>query len=186
MMNKFLLLCMAILFAGCSSDFEEANLRINHFQKVGIGLGPRLVLQVQEDEEIGTEQWYNFYNRIIGFEYELGFIYNLKVKKTDIDNPPEDASSIRYELIEVISKEKVADSTSFEIELTKQYDINYSDPEIYVNSSGDGGFKLLNSISIDCGNLCSEFSEFLKQEPPLAAVFTHAGSEEYKLKKLNR
>ena len=85
---------------------EEANFRINHYTEDCTGVGPQKCLLVQEDSLIGTDEWRFFYSGIEGFSYEPGYIYNLNVKKTDIANPPADASSIKYELIEILSKIK--------------------------------------------------------------------------------
>lgn len=41
---------------------------------------------------------------IIGFDYEKGYKYQLKVERTQLANPPMDGSNIQYRLIEVISK----------------------------------------------------------------------------------
>lgn len=41
------------------------------------------------------------------FNYERGYEYLLKVKKIWMQNPPMDASSIKYVLLELLSKEKV-------------------------------------------------------------------------------
>lgn len=38
------------------------------------------------------------------FEYKAGTEYTLKVNVTDIPNPPADASSVKYTLIEIIDK----------------------------------------------------------------------------------
>lgn len=53
------------------------------------------------------EDWEYFYNEIQGFEYEEGYFYTLKVKVERIDNPPADASSLRYHLIKELEKKKV-------------------------------------------------------------------------------
>ncbi len=49
-----------------------------------------------------------FYNTIEGFSYEEGFIYRLRVERTDLyhgeDNPPQDESRYRYRLLEQVSK----------------------------------------------------------------------------------
>lgn len=49
-------------------------------------------------------EWELFYDSIEGFEYEPGFEYQLLVDKYEVDNPPADASSIRYELKEIVHK----------------------------------------------------------------------------------
>ena len=48
--------------------------------------------------------WGAFYNSIEGFEYEEGYEYVLKVKRDTVPNPPQDASALRYSLVEVVSK----------------------------------------------------------------------------------
>ncbi len=60
---------------------------------------PTLKLLVQEENNIGTDIWTNFSTNIEGFIYEPGNIYNLLVKVRTIDNPPADASSLKYTLI---------------------------------------------------------------------------------------
>ncbi len=51
-----------------------------------------------------NENWLNFYDQIEGFTYEPGYDYELQVMTSNIPNPPMDASSIKYELVKVISK----------------------------------------------------------------------------------
>ena len=52
----------------------------------------------------------NFYDPIIGFDHEVGYIYSLKIARTlafgtdDPDQIPADAGLYKYELVEVISK----------------------------------------------------------------------------------
>jgi hypothetical protein len=61
--------------------------------------------------EEGKSEWNPAYFwEIEGFNYVKGFEYWLKVEKTHLANPPQDASSIRYKLLEVISEEnKIAE-----------------------------------------------------------------------------
>ncbi|ARV15882.1 DUF4377 domain-containing protein [Polaribacter sp. SA4-12] len=59
--------------------------------------------------EVDNENWEYFYDSIIGFNYEEGFEYEILISEKEIENPPQDASSIEYTLIEVISKtEKIS------------------------------------------------------------------------------
>lgn len=67
------------------------------------GAGRMKCLQVKEK---ASENWTNFYSNIEGFTYEPGYEYVLKVKTEKIENPAADASSIRYTLIEQVSKTK--------------------------------------------------------------------------------
>jgi len=59
------------------------------------------VCQIKEDP---NGEWQNFYDQIEGFEWEPGYTYELRVAVHQVENPPADASSLRYELIEVVDK----------------------------------------------------------------------------------
>jgi hypothetical protein len=68
------------------------------------GEGERKCLQVREVE---SGEWRNFYASIEGFDYEEGNAYEIRVEVTEVPRPPADASSLRYRLLEMISKRKV-------------------------------------------------------------------------------
>jgi heat shock protein HslJ len=68
------------------------------------GEGPMECYQVKETPD---GEWQLFYNEIEGFEWELGYIYELRVNVYQVENPPAGGSSLRYELIEVVSKTPV-------------------------------------------------------------------------------
>ncbi|GAA4276044.1 hypothetical protein GCM10022259_07680 [Aquimarina mytili] len=53
-----------------------------------------------------SNDWLYFYDTIEGFDYEEGHTYELEVMVSQIENPTEDGSSLKYSLIKVISKEK--------------------------------------------------------------------------------
>lgn len=60
-------------------------------------------MMVKED---GKKDWNPMYLwEIEGFEYVRGFEYHLKVEKTHLVDPPQDASSVKYKLIEILSEE---------------------------------------------------------------------------------
>lgn len=66
------------------------------------GVAPMECLQIREP---GEEEWRLFYDSIQGFIFEPGFRYVVAVDRTRVENPPADASSFRYRLVEVRSKE---------------------------------------------------------------------------------
>ncbi|MEM8847081.1 MAG: DUF4377 domain-containing protein [Bacteroidota bacterium] len=118
-MNKLILYPLSFLFTffvSCSSDDASEsgliNLRVNYFTMECEGLFPTQCLQVQEGNDIGTTTWYNFFDSIENFAYEPGFIYDLQVEKTEIENPPADASAFQYRLVRILSKTEV--TCSFE------------------------------------------------------------------------
>lgn len=114
----FILIALLIGLSSCSESDdsntrfteeipEGTNLRVNYFTSTCQGLITQECMLIQEGEILGTKDWNFFYSGIEGFEYEAGFVYNLEIIKTTIENPPADGSSIKYELIRIISKEVV-------------------------------------------------------------------------------
>lgn len=110
MKNLFLLFTLIIALVSCSEDekpsSKEANMRVNYYTEECTGEMTGQCLLVQEDEAIGGENWSYFYfaESIVGFHYEEGFIYDLIVEKNHISKPQQDASSIEYSLVEIVSK----------------------------------------------------------------------------------
>lgn len=155
------------------NDPEVVDLRINHFKQTAFGVAPKLVFLVQEEGEIGGEEWSNFYDGIEGFEYEIGYVYDISVKKERVENPPQDASSIRYILQNVISKEKVDLNENFEIRL-KWEETNF------VNER-DGAHFLLNQYKINCTEMCQDLAQGLENEEEVTGTFSHTPNNELKL-----
>ncbi|MGL4331512.1 MAG: DUF4377 domain-containing protein [Bacteroidales bacterium] len=74
-----------------------------------MGVAPMKCMQVKYLDRTGEdkENWNTMYGGIEGFEYEPGYVYVLEVEKEVLDpkTVPADASTIRYKLVKVISKE---------------------------------------------------------------------------------
>lgn len=51
-------------------------------------------------------EWENFYGAIAGFEPRPGWSYRIVVRRSVVDHPPADGSSLRYELVKVVSRRK--------------------------------------------------------------------------------
>ncbi len=86
---------------------DRVNMMVNSYTVDCIGEMEGTCLLVQEGNMIGTENWEYFYfvDSIEGFVYEPGYVYGLEVKKTEVSDPPADGSSVKYELVRIISKE---------------------------------------------------------------------------------
>lgn len=67
------------------------------------GVAPMKCMQYKEE---GSDEWLNMYGGIEGFNYEEGYEYVIEVKREKVENPPADASSIKYILVKEISKTK--------------------------------------------------------------------------------
>lgn len=67
-----------------------------------VGVGPQKCFLVKKNQK---EDWQFFYATISGFEYKL------LIAEKRIENPPQDSSSVEYELVKIISKiEKVSEN----------------------------------------------------------------------------
>ena len=71
-----------------------------------VGVGPMLCMQVRDSADAKSQ---HFYQSISGFTSESGFNVGLRVRKEKVENPPADASPIRYTLVEEISKSQIED-----------------------------------------------------------------------------
>lgn len=111
-MKPAIVLIFLVVLLSCNAsqtDAEEVHLRVNSYTVECYGEMEGNCLLVQEGDKIGTEDWEYFYyeDSIDGFDYEPGYIYDLMVRKIQVEDPPQDASSIKYELVRILSKEKV-------------------------------------------------------------------------------
>ena len=78
-----------------------------------VGVGPQKCMLVKTEPD---GEYQNFYARIEGFEFEEGYTYELLVQVDQVENPPADASSLAYTLLEVVDKQP-AQAESKEITL---------------------------------------------------------------------
>lgn len=158
---------------------ENTNLRVNHYRHPCTGVGNFLCLLIQEDDKIGTEDWNFHYGGVEGFEYQKGFIYNLKVRTENIDNPPADGSSTRVILEEILSKEAVPNDTTFKIRLSR----SYSDGgfESFVTGNDTDGFNILGNLQINCGDNCIKLAVKLGQKEDIIGIFKHLDEDTIEL-----
>lgn len=98
------------LLAGCSSDGDAASEASGDVVRMWVepdlvectGVGPMECLQVAYTEGGEPEL---FYEAIDGFTFTEGTRYVLDVEVTEVADPPADASSLAYRLVEVVSEE---------------------------------------------------------------------------------
>lgn len=148
-MQKVLgLVLFLFMVLACNNDEENmvrladgTNFRVNYFRLGCQGLVPQQCLLVQEGAALGTEDWNFFYSNIEGFDFEPGFVYNLDISKKKIPDPPQDASSIAYKLVRVISKTPVI--CDFE---DPTQDLEWLQLQIQVRSGVDDGSIPLDYI----------------------------------------
>lgn len=149
------LFALVATLISCEKKEQPLKIRVNQFKQTAVTVGPSLVLSVQQGNEIGGTNWKPMYSQIVGFNYEEGYIYDLLVVETEVKYPPSDGSSKAYQLKQVISKTKAKPDDPFALDLKL-------DVVKYVNGNANTGYNILNSVNIDCGNLCNEFEQALQ------------------------
>lgn len=81
----FVLAIVSVIIFSCKKDenVEIIKMRINHYQQPvnNQELFYGLSYIVQEGDKIGTDDWTRLSSAITGFEYELGYVYDLEIKK---------------------------------------------------------------------------------------------------------
>ena len=127
----------AFSLASCSSDDDDKDITkeiiMNVSAEPGImydlfdsmGEHPIECMQVMTEDEPG--QWQNLYfSEVKGFTYERGHEYVLRVKRTILANPPQDASNRTYELVRILADKKVEEvAEPVEKEVKSEADIEY-------------------------------------------------------------
>jgi Domain of unknown function (DUF4377) len=94
---------LTLLLSGCNAIFPEyKTFYIGNKLADCTGVGPQKCMLVKEQP---NEDWNYLYDGIEGFTYEEGFYYILRIRVIDVPYPPQDASSQRYVLIELKSKQ---------------------------------------------------------------------------------
>ena len=110
----------AFSLASCSSDDDDKDITKEIIMNVSaepgvmydlfdsMGEHPIECMQVMTEDEPG--QWqYLYFSEVKGFTYERGHEYVLRVKRTILANPPQDASDRTYELVRILADKKVED-----------------------------------------------------------------------------
>ncbi len=136
--RKILLMAAVMLtLASCSSNDDEKDITKEIIMNVSaepgvmydlfdsMGEHPIECMQVMTEDEPG--QWQNLYfSAVKGFTYERGHEYVLRVKRTILANPPQDASNRTYELVRILADKKVEEvEEPMEKEVKSEADIEY-------------------------------------------------------------
>ncbi len=90
-----------------------------------MGVAPMKCLLIKKTPE---GQWQNFHSAISGFEHQPGIEYTIKVKETPVENPPADASSISYELVEIIESKAYAPKSNILHDIWGAVEVNGTNP----------------------------------------------------------
>lgn len=91
-----------------------------------VGVAPQTCMLIRTTVDGQAEY---FYDRIDGFTHEAGTSYVLTVGVSDVENPPADASSLRYRLIEIV--EATAEAAADQIDGTEWQLLGFRDGNLF-------------------------------------------------------
>ncbi|WP_216746080.1 DUF4377 domain-containing protein [Paucihalobacter ruber] len=98
---RLLIICLVFIVVSCSSDKTETIFVSGRLADC-TGVAPQKCLQIKFNQD---DDWMYFYNSIDGFTHKEGTDFTLKVKREDIKNPPADAASFKYILVEILEEQ---------------------------------------------------------------------------------
>lgn len=98
---RVFIICLIFIVVSCSADSTETMFVSGRLADCQ-GVAPQKCLQIKFDQ---NDDWTYFYNNIDGFAHKEGTDFKLKVKREDIKNPPADAASFKYILIEILEEQ---------------------------------------------------------------------------------
>ena len=106
-MKKLILPLLILLTVACTPEEEvTSTFWVNSFRSTcDAGAGKMQCLLIDKSDSI-SGNWNYFYSNIQNFNYQEGYIYQIKVKVDTLEasQTPADASNIQYTLAEVLSK----------------------------------------------------------------------------------
>jgi hypothetical protein len=109
--------CTDVSSSPTAADAQTETWQIKHHKTIAQGESAQWCYLVRKSE---TGDWQFFYAPLEKLDYKWGHDYVVQVKQTKIANPPADGSSIRFEVVSVISDKAIAAGTTFEIPLTPE------------------------------------------------------------------
>jgi heat shock protein HslJ len=169
-----------------------------------VGVAPQKCMLVKENPE---DEYTLFYDQIENFEYEEGYEYELVILEEQVADPPADASSIKWTLVSVESKEPAGEEGAVQLEgiewvlnsyLNQEGELvepipgtfasaNFKDGQVNGNASCNGYFGgyEVDGNSISIGPLAS--TEMFCGSPPgvmdqeMAFLSAMGSAAEYKI-----
>ncbi len=178
----FVLAIVSVIIFSCKKDenVEIVKMRINHYQQPvnNQELFYGLSYIVQEGDKIGTDDWTRLSSAITGFEYELGYVYDLEIKKTHIESPMIDMPNVVYSLNKVLSKTKATTESTFDITLAISYSNGF---ESFVTKNEMSRYSLLGKTEIESGDLSSTLEQNIMQQKGMTGTFAHIDNKTIRL-----
>lgn len=130
------MLSLALLLGtGCG---HQEVWEVDHYRSSCHGIGPGLCVTVKDAL---TGKGVRVHGGIKGFSHEWGYRYKIEVAVTPVLNPPQDGSSVRYELVRILEKTPVSTDESFAITAGPRY----------IEKDAQGGYQVASKAFV-CQN----------------------------------
>lgn len=94
---------VTLALTACSGGTEATRMWIGPERVECEGVAPMMCMQVAYSED---SDYQLFYDEIVGFTPVEGTSYVIDVEITEVENPPADASSLEYTLVDVIAENR--------------------------------------------------------------------------------
>ena len=106
MNNKIMLIIFSFVISFFSLSYAEEvkTIFVGPELMDCVGIAPQKCMMIKEFQD---SDWTYFYDNIKGFDFKAGYKYELEVKITEKMDVPADASSLEYELISIVSQQKI-------------------------------------------------------------------------------
>jgi hypothetical protein len=82
------------------------------------------------------------------FPFEWGYLYDIKVQETILENPPMDGSSLSYKLLKVVSKKQVASDYTFLLKLESDIYLGPGEQESTFTVINDSTYRYFDRVEL--------------------------------------
>lgn len=103
------LLAFVVILTACSGNpvINDKKVTVGPIVVECVGVSTQLCLLVKDS----TQDHYTlFYDEIVGFDYEPGYVYSLLVNQEEIKDPPADGPSSRYVYMDTLDRQPATSS----------------------------------------------------------------------------
>jgi hypothetical protein len=167
-------LALAVMISGCggdkNKDTKQDVLYIDHYKSECNSFSLSLCKKSRGSVD---DEWSVFYDNIVGFEYEWGYNYTLEITTEEVENPPQDTSSVKYTLDNVLSKVRQSETTLFDVSVSR------APSSDLIKKVSDGLYEIYSDVRFSCSTeQCETIDSLIDQEFSMLFQFRHNADAE--------
>jgi Domain of unknown function (DUF4377) len=135
-----------------------------------VDVGTRLCLLMQRADK---GKWELLFEPIEGLHWKWGFRYRIRVREEVVNNPPADASALRFRLVELVARERIPPDELFRITLSS---IASEDGRPLIKQLKPNLFIFHDEQVFGCATraVCESIADRVRQKQRLTIEFTHS------------